>query len=44
MHVNETEVFLCQTKPLSGHEFKLWKTRIDEMYQVNVILDNLPAI
>ncbi|GJV46767.1 transmembrane 9 superfamily member 11 [Tanacetum coccineum] len=44
MHVNETEVFLCQTKPLSGDEFKLWKTRIDEMYQVNVILDNLPAI
>lgn len=44
MHVNESEVFLCQTKALSGDEFKLWKSRIDEMYQVNVILDNLPAI
>ncbi|KAG6410464.1 hypothetical protein SASPL_128525 [Salvia splendens] len=44
MYTNETEIFLCQTKPLSGHEFKLLKKRIDEMYQVNVILDNLPAI
>ncbi|KAL0337612.1 UNVERIFIED_CONTAM: Transmembrane 9 superfamily member 11 [Sesamum calycinum] len=44
MYTNETEVFLCQTKPLSGEEFKLLKQRIDEMYQVNVILDNLPAI
>ncbi|KAI3446808.1 hypothetical protein Pfo_003473 [Paulownia fortunei] len=44
MYTNETEVFLCQTKPLSAEEFKLLKKRIDEMYQVNVILDNLPAI
>ncbi|KAJ0724343.1 putative nonaspanin (TM9SF) [Helianthus annuus] len=44
MHTNETEIFLCQTKPLSSDEFKLLTTRIDEMYQVNVILDNLPAI
>ncbi|XP_071715703.1 transmembrane 9 superfamily member 11-like [Rutidosis leptorrhynchoides] len=44
MHTNETEIFLCQTKPLSSHEFKLLTSRIDEMYQVNVILDNLPAI
>lgn len=44
MYNNETEVFLCQTKPLSGEEFKLLKKRIDEMYQVNLILDNLPAI
>ncbi|KAM3321417.1 transmembrane 9 superfamily member 11 [Capsicum chacoense] len=44
MYTNETEVFLCQTKPLSSDEFKLLKERIDEMYQVNLILDNLPAI
>ncbi|CAK9177382.1 unnamed protein product [Ilex paraguariensis] len=44
MYTNETEIFLCQTKPLSGEEFKVLKKRIDEMYQVNLILDNLPAI
>ncbi|KAI3775385.1 hypothetical protein L1987_49958 [Smallanthus sonchifolius] len=44
MHTNETEIFLCQTKPLSSDEFKVFTSRIDEMYQVNVILDNLPAI
>ncbi|CAO2822542.1 unnamed protein product [Amaranthus hypochondriacus] len=44
MHTNETEIFLCKTSPLSADEFKLLKKRIDEMYQVNLILDNLPAI
>ncbi|KAK4414982.1 Transmembrane 9 superfamily member 11 [Sesamum alatum] len=44
MYTNESDIFLCQTKPLSADEFKLLKKRIDEMYQVNVILDNLPAI
>lgn len=44
MHTNETEIFLCKTSPLSSDEFKLMKKRIDEMYQVNLILDNLPAI
>ncbi|GAB2289131.1 Transmembrane 9 super member 11 [Dionaea muscipula] len=44
MYTNETEIFLCKTKPLSVDEFKLMKKRIDEMYQVNLILDNLPAI
>ncbi|KAL8488494.1 hypothetical protein ACS0TY_024234 [Phlomoides rotata] len=44
MHTNETDIFLCQTKPLLADEFNLLKKRIDEMYQVNVILDNLPAI
>ncbi|KAJ6673343.1 TRANSMEMBRANE 9 SUPERFAMILY MEMBER [Salix viminalis] len=34
----------CQTGPLSGENFKLLKKRIDEMYQVNLMLDNLPAI
>ncbi|CAA0813467.1 Transmembrane 9 superfamily member 11 [Striga hermonthica] len=44
MYTNETDIFLCGTKPLSADEFKLLAKRIDEMYQVNVILDNLPAI
>jgi hypothetical protein len=44
MYKNESDIFLCKTKPLSGEEFKLMKKRIDEMYQVNLILDNLPAI
>ncbi|KAK9076760.1 hypothetical protein SSX86_005094 [Deinandra increscens subsp. villosa] len=44
MHTNETEIFVCQTKPLSSDEYKLLTNRIDEIYQVNLILDNLPAI
>ncbi|CAN6681350.1 unnamed protein product [Malus baccata var. baccata] len=44
MHTNETDIFLCQTDPLSADQFSLLKKRIDEMYQVNLILDNLPAI
>lgn len=44
MRVNETDVFLCQSGPLSADEFKILTERIDEMYQVNINLDNLPAI
>lgn len=44
MYTNETEIFLCKSDPLSGETFKILKKRIDEMYQVNLILDNLPAI
>ncbi|XP_043697362.1 transmembrane 9 superfamily member 11 [Telopea speciosissima] len=44
MYTNETETFLCQTDSLSADDFKLLTKRIDEMYQVNLILDNLPAI
>ncbi|PPD74111.1 hypothetical protein GOBAR_DD28966 [Gossypium barbadense] len=44
MYTNETLIFLCQSGKLSADEFKLLKERIDEMYQVNLILDNLPAI
>ncbi|KAI8023512.1 Transmembrane 9 superfamily member 11 [Camellia lanceoleosa] len=44
MYANETEIFLCKTNALSADEFKILKKRIDEMYQVNLILDNLPAI
>ncbi|VFQ84790.1 unnamed protein product [Cuscuta campestris] len=44
MRVNESEIFLCKTGALSADQFKILKERIDEMYQVNLILDNLPAI
>ncbi|MBA0864412.1 hypothetical protein Goshw_002668 [Gossypium schwendimanii] len=44
MYTNETEIFLCQSNKLSADDFKLLKERNDEMYQVNLILDNLPAI
>ncbi|XP_019054298.1 PREDICTED: transmembrane 9 superfamily member 11 [Nelumbo nucifera] len=44
MYTNESEIFLCRTDPLSADTFKILTKRIDEMYQVNLILDNLPAI
>ncbi|KAI3691000.1 hypothetical protein L2E82_49213 [Cichorium intybus] len=44
MYKNESEIFLCETNPLSSNEFKMLKKRIDEIYQVNLNLDNLPAI
>ncbi|XP_043722302.1 transmembrane 9 superfamily member 11-like [Telopea speciosissima] len=44
MQTNETEIFLCQTGSLSADDFSFLTKRIDEMYQVNLILDNLPAI
>ncbi|KAL6221589.1 hypothetical protein ACLB2K_004985 [Fragaria x ananassa] len=44
MHTNESEIFMCKSGPLNADQFKLLKKRIDEMYQVNLILDNLPAI
>ncbi|XP_052178548.1 transmembrane 9 superfamily member 12 [Diospyros lotus] len=43
MNVNETK-FLCTTSPLSEHEVKLLKQRTRDLYQVNLILDNLPAM
>lgn len=43
MNVNES-LFLCTTPPLSEHEVKLLKQRTRDLYQVNVILDNLPAL
>ncbi|GMI84244.1 hypothetical protein like AT5G35160 [Hibiscus trionum] len=44
MYTNDTEIFLCQSDKLSADDYLLLKKRIDEMYQVNLILDNLPAI
>ncbi|KAL5726297.1 Transmembrane 9 superfamily member 12 [Ranunculus cassubicifolius] len=43
MNVNES-VFLCTTKPLNEHDVKLFKQRTRDLYQVNMILDNLPAM
>ncbi|XP_047321500.1 transmembrane 9 superfamily member 11-like [Impatiens glandulifera] len=44
MYTNETDIFLCKTDALSADDFKVLAKRIDDMYQVNLILDNLPAI
>ncbi|MQL91898.1 hypothetical protein Taro_024519 [Colocasia esculenta] len=44
MATNESDVLLCATPPLSPADASLLRRRIDEMYQVNLILDNLPAI
>ncbi|KAJ0710232.1 putative nonaspanin (TM9SF) [Helianthus annuus] len=33
MFKNESEIFVCQTKPLSADEYKLLTNRIDEIYQ-----------
>ncbi|CAN6571377.1 unnamed protein product [Malus baccata var. baccata] len=43
MNMNET-LYLCTTPPLTKHDVKLLKQRTRDMYQVNTILDNLPAI
>ncbi|CAN6479584.1 unnamed protein product [Victoria cruziana] len=43
MNLNES-LFLCVTKPLNEDEVKVLKQRSRDLYQVNVILDNLPAM
>lgn len=43
MNVNES-IYLCTTPPLNEHELKLLKQRTQDLYQVNMILDNLPAM
>ncbi|GMH12553.1 hypothetical protein Nepgr_014394 [Nepenthes gracilis] len=43
MNINET-VFLCIRAALSEHEVKLLKQRTRDLYQVNMMLDNLPAM
>lgn len=42
MNVNLT-LHLCTTHPLTDPEVKLLKQRIHDMYQVNMILDDLPV-
>ncbi|KAG0484761.1 hypothetical protein HPP92_008840 [Vanilla planifolia] len=44
MFTNESDLILCHVDPLSAVELALLKRRIDEFYQVNVLLENLPAI
>lgn len=44
MFTNESDIYLCKVDSLSADQFKILTERIDEMYQVNLILDNLPAI
>lgn len=44
MYTNESDIYLCKIDSLSADQFKILTERIDEMYQVNLILDNLPAI
>lgn len=43
MNANDS-VYLCTTSPLSEHEVKLLKQRTRDLYQVNMILDNLPVM
>ncbi|KAI3753569.1 hypothetical protein L2E82_25626 [Cichorium intybus] len=43
MNINES-IFLCTTHPLTEHEVKHLKQRTRDLYQVNMILDNLPAM
>ncbi|CAA7397935.1 unnamed protein product [Spirodela intermedia] len=43
VNMNES-VYLCTTTPLTEHEVKLLKQRTRDLYQVNMILDNLPAM
>ncbi|KAL8150930.1 hypothetical protein V2J09_020738 [Rumex salicifolius] len=43
MNVNET-VFLCLKGPLNADKVRLLKQRTRDLYQVNMILDNLPAM
>ncbi|KHN34478.1 Transmembrane 9 superfamily member 4 [Glycine soja] len=43
MNVNET-LYLCTTPLLNEHEVKLLKQRARDLYQVNMILDNLPVM
>ncbi|MCL7033325.1 hypothetical protein MKW94_030246 [Papaver nudicaule] len=43
MNTNES-LYLCTTAPLNENEVKLLKQRTRDLYQVNMILDNLPAM
>ncbi|TYH09530.1 hypothetical protein ES288_A07G103300v1 [Gossypium darwinii] len=43
MNVNES-LYLCTTSPLNERKVKLLKQRTRDLYQVNMILDNLPVM
>ncbi|XP_068638183.1 transmembrane 9 superfamily member 12-like [Aristolochia californica] len=42
--LKDESVYLCTTNPLTELEVKLLKQRTRDLYQVNMILDNLPAM
>eukprot|EP00249_Psilotum_nudum_P016136 c25673_g1_i1 orf=228-2261(+) len=44
MNKNQSSIFLCTTSKLNEHDAKILKQRINDYYQVNLILDNLPVI
>ncbi|KAH7289484.1 hypothetical protein KP509_30G004200 [Ceratopteris richardii] len=44
MNVNESSIFLCTTPKLNSATVNMLKQRITDLYQVNIMLDNLPAI
>jgi transmembrane 9 superfamily protein 2/4 len=43
MNENQTHVKVCVHPALTEHDVKLLSQRIDDYYQVNLILDNLPV-
>jgi transmembrane 9 superfamily protein 2/4 len=43
MNENEKDLKVCVKDALTEHDVKHFKQRIDDYYQVNLILDNLPA-
>ncbi len=43
MNENQTHVKVCVHAALTEHDVKLLSQRIDDYYQVNLILDNLPV-
>jgi|UniRef100_A0A804LTC5 transmembrane 9 superfamily member 2/4 len=43
VNVNES-VFLCTTDPLTKEQAELLKRRARDLYQVNMVLDNLPVM
>lgn len=44
MNVNQSSVYLCTTQKLSSDIVKVLKQRINDLYQVNIMLDSLPAM
>ena len=44
MNVDKSNIYVCTTPKLSEDTVKILKQRINDLYQVNIMLDNLPAI
>ncbi|CAM6086705.1 unnamed protein product [Calypogeia fissa] len=44
MNVNESSVVLCMSDEINEEQANQFKQRIDDFYQINLILDNLPVI